>query len=242
VKCENMCNVAHAQLYKSQEKIAQFNFATQSDGFNAKIEAEKMNGHLVFKLNGVSKFSGRYGKDNTIELEFTLSELRSLNLHAFNTNLIATPEMISLKNTKYNALAELVFGRSALLHVEYEDLLVYFMGIHNGKMILKIHYQDFVSLESHLEDGNLRSELNVYDYSANSVINKNGSSFSVTGNNVEINGYSTFDSFRAEVVRPETANGSIEYKNEQLEIRSGSRLYTITSDQGLVRITPSMMA
>ena len=94
-----------------------------------------------------------------------------------------TPKILSLRNTEYNFESELVFGRSALVHFEpSKDLMVHFMGIHNGKMILNVQVYGFITFESQLEDKNLRSELNVHDYSVNSLINMNEAYMTVTGN------------------------------------------------------------
>ena len=115
--------------------------------------------------------------------EFTTNQLKKLHVVAFDTELMLTPKVLSLRNTEYNFESELVFGRSALVHFEpSNDLMVHFMGIHNGKMILNVQVYGFITFESQLEDKNLRSELNVHDYSVNSLINMNEAYMTVTGN------------------------------------------------------------
>jgi len=154
-----------------------------------------------------------------------------------------TPKVLSLRNTEYNFESELVFGRSALVHFEpSKDLMVHFMGIHNGKMILNVQVYGFITFESQLEDKNLRSELNVHDYSINSLINMNEAYMTVTGNDLEITGYASKDSFKVDVLKPENLTGSIEYENEKMTIQSGNRIYDMVSENGLVRIIPSMAA
>jgi len=64
----------------------------------------------------------------------------------------------------------------------------------------------------------------------------------VTGNDLEITGYASNDSFKVDVIKPENLTGSIEYKNEKMTIQSGNRIYNMVSENGLVRIIPSMAA
>ena len=115
--------------------------------------------------------------------EFTTNQLKKLRVVAFDTELLLTPKVLSLRNTEYNFESELVFGRSALVHFEpSKELMVHFMGIHNGKMILNVQLYGFITFQSQLEDENLRSELNVHDYSINSLVNMNEAYMTVTGN------------------------------------------------------------
>ena len=115
--------------------------------------------------------------------EFTTNQLKKLRVVAFATELLLTPKVLSLRNTEYNFESELVFGRSALVHFEpSKELMVHFMGINNGKMILNVQLYGFITFQSQLEDENLRSELNVHDYSINSLVNMNEAYMTVTGN------------------------------------------------------------
>jgi len=221
--CTNACSKAEAVLLVSGEKIGQFNFELQQ--------------------NGVSRLDGRFKDDNLIHAEFTTNQLKKLRVVAFDTELLLTPKVLSLRNTEYNFESELVFGRSALVHFEpSKDLLVHFMGIHNGKMILNVQLYGFITFQSQLEDENLRSELNVHDYSINSLVNVNEAYMTVTGSDLEITGYASNDSFKVDVIKPENLTGSIEYKNEKMTIQSGNRIYNMVSENGLVRIIPSMAA
>merc|ERR1711937_839318 len=221
--CTNACSKAEAVLLVSGEKIGQFNFELQQ--------------------NGVSRLDGRFKDDNLIHAEFTTNHLKKLRVVAFDTELLLTPKVLSLRNTEYNFESELVFGRSALVHFELsKDLMVHFMGIHNGKMILNVQLYGFITFQSQLEDENLRSELNVHDYSINSLVNMNEAYMTVTGSDLEITGYASNDSFKVDVIKPENLTGSIEYKNEKMTIQSGNRIYNMVSENGLVRIIPSMAA
>jgi len=217
--------------------------SSKNSGFEANIDAKKLGGNLIFKQNGVSTLDGRFEDDNLIHAEFTTNQLKKLRVVAFDTELLLTPKVLSLRNTEYNFESELVFGRSALIHFEpSKDLMVHFMGIHNGKMILNVQLYGFITFQSQLEDENLRSELNVHDYSINSLVNMNEAYMTVTGNDLEITGYASNDSFKVDVIKPENLTGSIEYQNEKMTIQSGNRIYNMVSENGLVRIIPSMAA
>ena len=117
---------------------------------------------IKFRLIIVSLFT-LLNKNNLAE--FTTSQLKKLRVVAFDTELLLTPKVLSLRNTEYNFESELVFGRSALVHFEpSKELMVHFMGIHNGKMILNVQLYGFITFQSQLEDENLRSELHFKCY------------------------------------------------------------------------------
>merc|ERR1719240_15181 len=180
--------------------------------------------------NNVYSLTGALSADRSFEVTFeTPATLVKIN----NSSLVLVNQPLNIEARINETPGEVLIRVNP-----NEDLKILFSRLPTGEVALNADIYKLVLADVQLVKGVFTGDMTVIDTDIKMRITQKDAQVVVTGENLNVTGSASTGKFNVTMTAPTKA--SVDFKNEAMVVATGSRSYTMTSENGLIKVLPKM--
>jgi len=239
--CKDFCKRSHVKISSGEKTVLETTVAVSGNT----IQANLVSGELVVTLKAdpsttsvatvtykdLYNLTGQLAAGRVFEVTF---ETPATLIRLSNSSFVLVNQPLNIEAR----INENGSGKVILKINPNQDLLINLVRKPSGDITLDADIYKLIVADVQIVKGVLSGDVTIIDTNIKGRIAPNNARFVITGENLNVKGSASTGKFNVTMIAP--VAGSVDYKNKTMVVTTTSRTYTMTSENGLIKVLPKM--